>query len=95
MVCLAGPASQEKYHPRGFRKYHASHDWDRAINLIRYFTGPTEKRNEEIGVYMRLLEIRTEQSIDIPHTWESITKLANALTENKELTSKQIKNIIS
>jgi len=90
MVCLAGPLSQHKYCPKGFRKYHAQADWEAATDLLTYMAPGLEY----FSAYWNLLEVRTKAILEMEHIWQAVTFLATALLDKPMMKSKEIRAII-
>lgn len=88
IICLAGYAGQRKFFPR-------SHDGGRndrrnAATLMCHFVGS----ERELNAYMRLLQIRTEQLLDLAHIQSSIESVAEALIKRKRLSAEEVEIIM-
>jgi hypothetical protein len=60
-VMLAGNIAQHRFKPRsGYREFNLHADRHKAVELLSHFT----RSNEELGAYLRLLQIQTKLDIE-------------------------------
>jgi hypothetical protein len=85
---LAGAEAQRKYNPRSLRNYGHSSDYQRAIDLLSYFTSG----NEELGLYFKLLRLRSRRMVD--RLWPAIKAVAAELLIKKSLPGPEISKVI-
>lgn len=90
VVCCAGPIAQRKFNPKGYRRIHGSGDYSTAVDLRSYFSG----NDEEVEAYLKLLEVRTKNALNLPHNWGIVKSLAEILLEKKTLKRKEIRVVI-
>ena len=90
LVCLAGPAAQRRFNPRGYRHHHAEDDYRQAIDLLSYIVGDPN----ELSAYVGLIEIRARNFVRIPRMWAAIRGLASALLDRGEIPGREIRPII-
>ncbi len=90
LVCLAAPAAQRKFYPRGYRRYHARGDYSEARNLLSYIS----RGNTELDAHIALIEIRARNFVQSDKMWAAIEELAVALLDQREISGKGIKPII-
>ena len=89
-VCLAGPEAQRRYSPRSWRNAHGSDDFSQAVDLLGYFCGSSE----EIEAYLHLLRVQTRQFLRLPHVWQAVQSVAEALLESKQLGGYELRQLI-
>ena len=90
LVCLAGPAAERRFNPKGFRHAGSSGDRRHAIDLLSYLTGSAE----ELEAYLGLVAVRARQFVADPRTWFLIDRLAARLLERPELTGNEVRRAI-
>ena len=90
LVFLAGPAAQRRFNPHGYRHYDGKSDYHEAIDLLSYIAF----EREELGAYIRLIEIRARNFVGRPNMWAAIEAVAAALLDRREIPVKEIKSII-
>lgn len=90
VVWLAGLEAQRKYRSRSVRNYHASQDYENAVDIISYICGSPE----ELEPYLRLLQARAKAILHLPMIWESIERVASALLEHKQLSRAELMELI-
>ena len=84
LVCLAGPAAQQRFNPHGFRYSHGSHDRREAVDLLNYLVGS----QQELQAYYNLIDIRARAFVNGAYHWKSIEALANALLDSGTMTGR-------
>ena len=89
MVFLAGPIAQRRFNPHGFRRYHASTDWEAAAKLLLRIAGESPKAAR---AYWTLLEEWTTGMVS--SSWVEIETLAEAVLERQSLNASQIRRVI-
>ncbi len=90
IVCCVGAHSQRRFHPRGFRNYHAEADWHRAISLLSYLAGD----NEVLEAYFKLIDLQAKKFVQSQANWCAIEGVAEALLERHALTGAEAKAVI-
>ena len=90
VVGLAGTMAQRRHRPSSARSWHASSDYHSAVDLVSNFTGSVR----ETEAYLKLLQIRAEQTLDRPGTWECVEAIATALLNRKTLSANEVVEII-
>ncbi len=90
LVCLAGPAAQRRFSPRGYRWVHGDTDYRHAVELLSY----TSPEPDELGAYVGLIEIRARNFVGRRDMWAAIKALAAALLDRGEIPGREIKPII-
>ncbi len=90
LVCLAGPAAQQRFNPHGFRYSHGSHDRREAVDLLNYLVGS----KQELQAYYNLIDIRARQFVGSVHRWRLIVGLAEALLDSGEMTGRQVRDTL-
>ena len=88
LVCLAGPAADRRFNPRGFRHWSAQRDRELAIDLLWHMSDTTE----EAEAYFRLVQVRA--SILVEGYWRTIEHVAEALLEKGTLMGGEIRETI-
>ena len=88
LVCLAGPAADRRFNPRGFRHYSGQRDRETAIDLLWHMSDTTE----EAEAYFRLVQVRA--SILVEGYWRTIEHVAEALLEKGTLMGGEIRETI-
>jgi ATP-dependent Zn protease len=91
LVCLAGPAAQRRFNTKGFRRYHADHDWRQAIDLLSYLVGS----NKELEAYLRLIDIRARAFVETAPRWIQINRLAQNLLDRQTLTGPEVRQLMA
>jgi hypothetical protein len=87
MVCLAGPAAQRQYNPRGWRRYHGTADYERATDLALRLWGT----GAQASLYLRLLDNAVTGKIAL--WWPSIEALAATLLGERSLDRSRVLDI--
>ncbi len=72
LVCLASPAAQRRFNPKGFRRAHAESDYHQAFDLLSYLTAD----NELLSAYFNLIDLRARKLVAQSSVWACITNLA-------------------
>jgi hypothetical protein len=90
VVCLAGMVAQQRFKPSSVRSWHGSSDFQAAVCQISSFTASDRERE----AYLKLLRIRTEQTLARPGAWECVEALAAALLDRKTLSATEVTKII-
>jgi ATP-dependent Zn protease len=106
-VCLAGRQAQSKYNRRSVREGHSEAEIKYAKELIQQIeyarlyelhngSAKMEDVSEEMQkAYLTRLCDETDTLLGIPVVWEEIKSIANALLEQKTLSSEAAKNIMT
>ena len=89
-VLFAGAVAQKKFNPRGFQTHHIREDSERTADLILRIVGSAG----EASAYLKLLYIRTENALALPHVWEAVERLAAQLLDHRNLTGRKAREII-
>jgi ATP-dependent Zn protease len=95
-VMLGGITAQEIYDPSTIVSGDGLNDWDggpdyhAAVSLLHHFSGS----NEELEVYLHLLQIRTQDLLDAPHNRHALKAIAQALLQKKTLHTKEVKPLV-
>jgi hypothetical protein len=88
-VMLAGNIAQHRFKPRsGYREFNLHADRHKAVELLSHFT----RSNEELGAYLRLLQIQTKQKIE--GRWPLVEAVANALLDRRTLSRDEVRTIV-
>jgi hypothetical protein len=87
---LAGGIAQKKYRPSSFDEYHASLDWDNALQFAATQSGSLE----EAMAWCHLLSIQTKQELLLQRNWTAVMCLARELRSAKFLPSRAVRRII-
>ncbi len=82
MCMLAGIESQRRFRLSSVRNYHASGDYQGAIDLLMRFAGS----GEEVELWIRLLRFRTRAIVNSSLWWPVIEGLATTLVSRHRLT---------
>jgi hypothetical protein len=85
LVCLAGPAADRRFNPRGFRHYSGQRDRELAIDLLWHMSDTTE----EADAYLRLVQVRASTLVE--NDWRTIEHFAEALLEKGTLMAEDIR----
>ena len=89
IALLAGPATQRRFFPRGWRHHHGKSDLRNAIGLIECFAP-----DNELKTYLKLLQIRAKNFVQRRYILPLIEAVAKELLIHRTLTGKQIIAII-
>lgn len=89
-VCLAGPLAQRRFSLMGFRRSHADDDCRQAGDLLNDFV----VSHEEFKAYFRLLEIQTQNLLDLDYLWQRVKALAAVLLERETLSGTEVRRIL-
>ncbi len=90
LVCLAGPAAQRRFSPRGYRWVHGEGDYRQAVELLSYIS----PESKELGAYIGLIDIRARNFVRRDDMWAAIEAVAAALLDRGEIPGREIKPII-
>jgi hypothetical protein len=90
MVSLAGMEAQRKFSPRSVRNFHASSDYQNAVDLMSHYTCS----DEELGAYLRLLLVRTRQLVSLPDSRTCVGALVAELTRRKKLSGSEVNTVL-
>lgn len=90
LVCLAGPAAQKRFNPRGYRHWHGEGDVHQAVDLLSYIS----PEPDELGALWSLMEIRARNMVSPDNTWQIIKFLAERLLEKETMFGKQVRETI-
>jgi hypothetical protein len=82
--------AQQRFKPSSVRSWHGSSDFQAAVCQISSFTASDRERE----AYLKLLRIRTEQTLARPGAWECVEALAAALLDRKTLSATEVTKII-
>ena len=91
IICLAGPAAQRHYNPKGVRKYHAEDDMEIVDKLMMRFAGGSK---ETMKAHHKWLSLRTLDIVSDPIHWRTISRLAEALIERGSLNKEEIHKLV-
>ncbi len=89
LVCLAGPAAQRRFNPRGYPQY-VKGDYHDAVNFLSYISPDPD----ELGAHIGWIEVRARNFVRRDDMWVPIKALAAALLDRGEIPSREIKPII-
>ncbi len=90
LLCLAGPAAQRRFNPKGAHSYPMETDRRQAIDLLSRFA----ESDEELRAYRRLIEARARRMIARPEIWRSVERLAARLLEKGSMTAAEVADAI-
>ena len=90
MVALAGYHAEKKFNPKGVRHYSFTQDWRNSVEALNYFCG----ESAEVDAYFKLLDIRTQMCLRMPHVWLGVKRLAEALIEHGTLKGRRARQIL-
>lgn len=91
IVCLAGPAAQRRFSPRGSWRVGAKGDWHQVGDLLTYLVGSEEQRT----AYWNLMEIRARDFVRDPDWWFLIERVAQRLLDRQTLTGVEVRKLMS
>jgi hypothetical protein len=86
---LAGITAQKKFNPRSVRRYHASIDYENAIDLLSRYASS----DEVLNAHIRYLEALTRTFVK--QFWSQIEEVAAELLRRKRLTGPEIVSMFS
>ena len=90
LVCLAGPAAQRRFNPKGFRRAYARDDYHQAVDLLSYIAPD----NEVLGAYVGLIEVLARKFVEAPRNWYCIESLADELLQRHEMSGREVRAAI-
>ena len=90
LVCLAGPAAQRRFNPKGFRHHHGEGDRHQAVDLLSRLSG----HPDVLGAHMGLVEAQARAFVENRGNWAAIEALAAALLDRLEIPGREIASII-
>ncbi len=90
IVCLAGPAAQRRFNPRGSWRVGAKGDWHQVHDLLSYLVGS----EEQLEPYWKLMEIRTQDFVQDPDWWFLIERVAHRLLDRQTLTGAEVRKLM-
>jgi hypothetical protein len=90
MIYLAGCIAQRRFNPRSWRNYHGRSDFRNAAEVLSHITGS----DEELSAHLRILQIRTEQLLEVADNWRLIQVLAGELLKHKQISSRDANAIL-
>ncbi len=84
IICLAGPEAQRRHNPRSVRRWHASSDYDAAVDLALRVCGS----GPSTTAYLRWLGIVAKDLIN--SRWPMVEKVAAELLVREELSAADV-----
>lgn len=90
VLCLAGPEAQRRHRASSVRSYHASSDYNVAVDCSGYFVGNSEVHT----AYMKYLLARTKALFYRPRAWEAVEALAGELVSKRTLRGDEALKVI-
>ncbi len=90
IVCLAGPAAQRRFYPRGSWRVNAKGDWQQVMDLLSYLVGS----EEQLTAYCNLMEIRARDFVRDPEWWFLIERVAQRLLDRQTLTGAEVRKLM-
>jgi ATP-dependent Zn protease len=88
-IALAGVIAQKLYNPRSFRNYHASADYEAAVDMALHVSGSAKQAE----AWLKWLEICTRDTIQAQ--WSIVEGLAEALLKESTLNGEQVQRLVS
>ena len=89
MVYFAGAEAQRKFNPRSVRHFHASSDYQNAVDLLSYFF-----ESQVLEAYISFLVVRTRQTVNCASVWARIIAVAEALERQGHLTRHEAESVM-
>jgi len=90
MCCFAGIEAVRQLNPRSIRHYHASGDYQQAVDLLsRAIFAP-----DELSAYLKFCQLRTRNLVNSKLVWAQITAVADALLEQQHLSRAEVENVV-
>lgn len=89
-IYFAGEIAQRKFNPRSLRFHHSHDDRRSAMNLISRLTSS----DRELGAWLKLLRIQTEEIVYQDYRWAQVEAVANALMRRGTLAGGVIRSVI-
>ena len=89
MIALAGPIAQKLYNPRSFRNYHASADYNAAVEMALRVNGSAEQAE----AWLKWVEIRTRETLQTQ--WSIVGRVAKELLRASTLNGEEVQRIVA
>ena len=88
MIAMAGLTAQRFHRPRGVRYYHATSDYQMAVDLAFSVNGSSEATN----AWIKWLEMRTQGMLR--RNWLWVTELAKQLLRSGTLNKNEVERVL-
>ncbi len=89
LIALAGPAAQQRYRPRSWRRNHGASDFDWATDLALHLCGD----GETATAYLKYLDLVARKMVAGPR-WPVIAAVADSLLERGTLSGREVRATI-